>query len=60
MYKIDGNLGAEMIFNGPALFPEYLTDANLVFTTLSDEELPGGIADLPSVEEPPAETRARR
>ena len=27
-YKCNGTLGTEMIFSGPALMPEYLTDAN--------------------------------
>lgn len=30
-YKCDGSLGSAMIFNGDAVMPEYLADANVVF-----------------------------
>ncbi len=30
-YRCDGSLGNEMIFSGPALYPEYLTDVNVVW-----------------------------
>ncbi|MCC6490180.1 MAG: DUF1559 domain-containing protein [Candidatus Hydrogenedentes bacterium] len=30
-YKCDGNLGAEMIFSGTALMPEYLSDVNVAW-----------------------------
>lgn len=30
-YRCDGTLGREMIFSGPAVMPDYLDDANVVF-----------------------------
>ncbi|MBZ0286211.1 MAG: DUF1559 domain-containing protein, partial [Anaerolineae bacterium] len=30
-YKCDGTLGSEMIFNGPASMPDYVSDANVVW-----------------------------
>ena len=31
VYKLDGSLGKEMIFNGPAMIPEYITDVEVVW-----------------------------
>jgi len=31
MFLLDGSLSREMIFNGPSIIPEYLTDVNVVW-----------------------------